>query len=173
MAPEPIAPSAVAEEYDAIVVGAGAGGGVVACVLSEAGHRVLLVERGEALRRADLPRDHLRSARVWTGIERQVDPPVEGNPRFVGDEAVLATEVLWNNNAFTVGGGTRVYGAQAWRFCPEDFRMGATYGAAFPDWPIAYADLEPYYDRVEWELGVCGMDGPRAHGASALGRSLG
>ena len=35
---------------------------------------------------------------------------------------------LWNGNASTVGGGTRVYGAQAWRFCPEDFRMGSTYG---------------------------------------------
>ena len=43
----------------------------------------------------------------------------------------------------TVGGGTRVYGAQAWRFCPEDFRMASTYGEPFVDWPIAYEDLEP------------------------------
>jgi choline dehydrogenase-like flavoprotein len=121
------------------------------------------VERGESLRRADLPRDQLRNARVWTGLERQVDPPVAGNPRLVGDEAVLPTEQLWNSNAFTVGGGTRVYGAQAWRFCPEDFRMGSTYGEPFVDWPIAYEDLEPYYDRVDWEIGVCGPDGPRPH----------
>ena len=68
------------------------------------------------------------------------------------------------------GGGTRVYGAMAWRFSPEDFAMGTTYGAPFTDWPIGYADLEPYYDRVEWELGVAGSagaapyDGPRSRG---------
>ena len=162
-APEPIAPGRLSDSYDAVVIGAGAGGGVAACVLAEAGHRVLLVERGESLRRVDLPRDHRRNARVWTGLERQVDPPAAGNPRFVGDDAVLPTEQLWNNNAFTVGGGTRVYGAQAWRFCPEDFRMGSTYGEPFVDWPIAYEDLEPYYDRVEWELGVCGPEGLRPY----------
>jgi choline dehydrogenase-like flavoprotein len=153
-----------------IVIGAGAGGGVAACVLAEAGRRVLLVERGESLRRADLPRDHLRNARVFTGLERQVDPPVAGNPRFVGDVAVLPTEAAWAGNAFAVGGGTRVFGAMAWRFCPEDFRMGSTYGAPFVDWPIAYEDLAPFYDRVEWEMGVCGpqatrpYDGPRERG---------
>jgi choline dehydrogenase-like flavoprotein len=63
-----------------------------------------------------------------------------------------------------------VYGAMAWRFSPEDFRMGSTYGAPFVDWPIGYDDLAPYYDRVEWELGVCGsdalrpFDGPRERG---------
>ena len=109
VAPAAIAVDDLADAYDVIVIGAGAGGGVAACVLAEAGRRVLLVERGEALRRADLPRDHQRNARVFTGLERQVDPPVLGNPRFVGDVAVVPTEARWNNNAMTVGGGTRVY----------------------------------------------------------------
>ncbi len=93
---------------------------------------------------------------MFTGLERQVDPPPAGNPRFVGDVAVSPTEPAWNNNAMTLGGGTRVYGGQAWRFCPEDFRMRSTYGEPFEDWPIGYEDLAPHYDRVEWELGVCG-----------------
>ena len=66
----------------------------------------------------------------------------------------------WHNNAMTVGGGSRVYGAQTWRFCPEDFRMASIYGvpvgSSLADWPLSYADLEPDYDRAEWELGVAG-----------------
>ena len=69
----------------------------------------------------------------------------------------------------TVGGGTRVYGAQAWRFSPEDFRMGSTYGAPFEDWPIAYDDVAPFYDRVEWEMGVCGPAEPRLRRGPAAG----
>jgi choline dehydrogenase-like flavoprotein len=169
-APATIAPEELADEYDVIVIGAGAGGGVAACVLAEAGRRVLLVERGESLGRDDLPRDHLRNARVFTGLERQVDPPPAGNPRFVGDVAVAPTEPAWNNNAMTLGGGTRVYGGQAWRFCPEDFRMRSTYGEPFEDWPIGYEDLAPHYERVEWELGVCGGDAPRPYdGARSRG----
>jgi choline dehydrogenase-like flavoprotein len=156
--PEPIRIDQLQETYDAVVVGSGAGGGVAACVLAEAGHQVLLVERGEALSRADLPLDHLRNARVFSGQRRQVDPPVAGNPRLLGEQLVAPGEPLWHNNAMTVGGGTRVYGAQAWRFNPEDFRMGSTYGEPFVDWPITYEDLEPYYDRVEWEMGVSGPD---------------
>lgn len=165
--------------YDAVVVGAGAGGGVAACVLAEAGHRVLLVERGEWLGTHDLRGDHLRSARLGLGYEPATGPPLHGNPRVAAGvdgagTVVPPTDPRWLNNAMTVGGGTRVYGAQAWRFSPEDFRMASTYGvpqgSALADWPITYEDLEPDYDRAEWELGVSGdpvgnvCAGPRRRG---------
>jgi choline dehydrogenase-like flavoprotein len=164
-----------AARYDAVVVGAGAGGGVTACVLAENGFRVLLVERGPALDLDERP-DHLRNQRSIYGYETPAGPPVHGNPRLVTAAdgrsiAVPPSDARWNNNAMVLGGGTRVFGAQAWRFSPEDFRMASTYGvpegSSLADWPISYADLEPYYDRAEWEWGVSGSvggnsaDGPR------------
>ncbi len=168
----------VADHYDAVVVGAGAGGGVAACVLAEAGMRVLLVERGRWLASADLRPDHLRSHRLALGYGSAFEPPAAWNPRvFVGpagETVVWPTDMRWHNNAMMVGGGTRLYGAQAWRFCPEDFRMASTYGipdgSSLTDWPISYEDLEPDYDRAEWELGVSGDPtgnphaGPRQRG---------
>ena len=166
------------ERYDAVVVGAGAGGGVAACVLAEAGLRVLLVERGRWLTSHDLRPDHLRSHRLQLGYSSAIEPPAAWNPRVVagagGETVVWPTDGRWNNNAMMVGGGTRLYGAQAWRFCPEDFRMASTYGtpdgSSLADWPISYDDLEPDYDRAEWELGVSGdpsgntYAGPRHRG---------
>ena len=75
------------------------------------------------------------------------------NPRTVlmGADAVVlpAWDPRYGSNADTFGGGTRVYGAQAWRFVPEDFAMATTYGvpdgSALADWPIGYDDLEPFY----------------------------
>ena len=154
----------VGSHYDAIVVGAGAGGGVAACLLAEAGLRVLAVERGSWLAPDDLRGDHLRSHRALFGYAQSAGPPADGNPRVWavdGSEHTIApTDGRWNNNAMTVGGGTRVYGGQAWRFVPEDFAMASTYGvpagSSLADWPIGYDDMEPYYDRAEWELGVSG-----------------
>jgi choline dehydrogenase-like flavoprotein len=168
----------IAERYDAIVVGAGAGGGIAACVLAEAGKRVLLVERGTWLATHDLRQDHLHNHRVGLGYDYPAGPPTPGNPRVfasaAGDAVVPPTDMRWHNNAMTVGGGTRVYGAQSWRFCPEDFRMASIYAipekSSLADWPISYADLEPDYDRAEWELGVAGdpagnkYAGPRRRG---------
>ncbi|SDS22497.1 GMC family oxidoreductase [Actinopolymorpha singaporensis] len=165
--------------YDAIVVGAGAGGGTAACVLAEAGYRVLAVERGDFLRTEDLRGDHLRSHRALFGYAQSAGPVASGHPRVWapdGDEEVVVgpTDGRWSNNAMTVGGGTRVFGAQAWRFVPEDFRMASVYGvpdgSSLADWPLSYDDLEPYYDRAEWELGVAGDPagftgaGPRRRG---------
>lgn len=153
--------------YDVVVVGSGAGGGVAAGVLTAAGLSVLLVERGQSFGTGDLPLDHARSARMHAGLPRQVEIGVEGTARIVDDEVVLPTASLWNGNASAVGGGTRVYGAMAWRLCPEDFAMATTYGSPQVNWPITYDDLAPYYDKVDRHVGVSGQaellewDGPR------------
>ena len=77
-----------------------------------------------------------------------------------------AWDPRYGSNADTFGGGTRVYGAQAWRFVPEDFAMATTYGvpdgSALADWPIGYDDLEPFYTQAEYEIGVCGSEAPHA-----------
>jgi choline dehydrogenase-like flavoprotein len=158
--------------YDAVVIGSGAGGGVAAAELTAAGRTVLLVERGDYPDTAYLAADQLRNARTDIGLDHRTLLPSAGNPRtlHLGDrtEVLSAWDPRWGSNAYTVGGGTRVYGAQAWRFVPEDFRMASTYGvpdgSALADWPIGYDDLEPYYSRAEWEIGVCGT----TEGDSAL-----
>jgi choline dehydrogenase-like flavoprotein len=151
-------------EYDAIIIGTGAAGGIVACVLAEAGQHVLLLERGAALSFADVGRDHLRNQRLAI-YGHNAGPEVIGNPRvFVdpqGDSRIVKPyELDYHNNAACVGGGTRVYGAQAWRFNPDDFRMASKYGvpeaSSLADWPISYETLEPFYERAEWELGAAG-----------------
>ena len=171
-------PPQVEDRYDVVVVGSGAGGGIAAWLLARAGRRVLLVERGGWPATADLARDHLRNPRAATGLDPWTGPRGTTDPRTLLTEA--GTAVLrpgdggWNANAMLLGGGTRVYGAQAWRFCPEDFRMASRYGvpegSALADWPLDYDDLEPYYDEVEWALGVSGRPGgdpwagPRSRG---------
>jgi choline dehydrogenase-like flavoprotein len=160
----------VESEYDAIVIGSGAAGGIVACQIAEAGFKVLLLERGSWLKYEDFVPDHLRNHRLAL-YGHNLGPTLDGNPRVLirenGDRVVLAPhQDGWNNNAMGVGGGTRIYGAQAWRFHPEDFRMASRYGSprggSLSDWPISYEDLEPYYDQAEYEIGVSGDS--TAHG---------
>ena len=151
-------------DYDAIITGAGASGCIVAAVLAEAGWRVLLLERGKLLSNAEIGRDHLRNQRLSL-YAPNVGPDVAGNPRVYvnlnGEERIVSPiEGGYNNNAATVGGGTRVYGGQAWRFLPDDFRMASKYGvpdgSSLADWPFTYEELAPAYERAEWEVGVCG-----------------
>ncbi len=149
----------VAETYDAIVIGSGAGGGSAASVLADAGLTVLVVDRGDAPPTRDLATDHLRNARVTFGLRAPTDAD-DDEPRSVAGTDVTAADGGWGANAFTVGGGTRIYGAQAWRFDPLDLRMASTYGvpdgSSLADWPIDYAELEPWYGAAERAFGVAG-----------------
>ncbi len=163
---------ALEPHYDAIVIGSGAGGGVMARKLCEAGLAVLCVERGQYLNRADVPMDHLRNHR-YSRYGHNVGPELEGNPRVIVSAGgrVLTRQPHqpgWSNVAMGVGGGTRVWGAQAWRFAPEDFRMASTYGvpegSSLADWPFTYDELAPHYDWAEYAIGVAGEPGHRNHG---------
>ena len=151
---------------DAVIVGGGAAGPVVAKELTAAGWRVVLLERGKWYTAWDCRKDDLRNQRNST-LGNAFGPEDEGNPRVIvsmaGKEAVVApSEGGYQNNAACVGGGTLSYGAMAWRYHPYDFRMASQYGApagsTLADWPIGYDDLEPYYERAEWEMGVSGDD---------------
>ncbi|MBZ5547508.1 MAG: hypothetical protein LAO22_06030 [Acidobacteriia bacterium] len=63
-----------------------------------------------------------------------------------------------------VGGSSVHFAANYWRFRPIDFKersvLGPISGTGFADWPITYEELEPYYTKVDWEIGVSGAPGP-------------
>jgi choline dehydrogenase-like flavoprotein len=127
---------------------------------------VVLLERGKWYGPNDERKDDLRNQRT-TILGNGSGPEDEGNPRVVVDQQgreriVAPSQGEYSNNAACVGGGTLTYGAMAWRYHPLDFRMRSTYGApdgsTLEDWPISYDDLEPYYEKAEWEIGVSGDD---------------
>ena len=156
------------KRVNAVVVGAGAAGGIVAKQLAVSGMSVVLFERGKWYTPADCRKDDLRNQRT-TVLGNAFGPEDEGNPRVLVDAAgnahvVLPSEGSYQNNAACVGGGTLSYGEQAWRYMPQDFRLKSTYGAppgsSLEDWPISYDDLEPFYDQAEYEIGVSGDYSP-------------
>lgn len=160
-------------DWDVIVIGGGAGGGSAASVLATEGKKVLVIERGRWRDYANSGhRDHLRNHRLFQ-YGHNTGPEIDGNPRVfidpLGHEHIVGPHQSgYQPLASAVGGGTLVYGMQAWRFHPLDFRMASTYGvpdgSSLSDWPISYDDLAPWYDRAEWEIGVAGTLGGDPNG---------
>lgn len=152
------------KSVNAVVIGAGAAGCIVAKELAVAGLGVVLLERGKWYTPHDCRKDDLRNQRT-TVLGNAFGPDDDGNPRVIVDARGIARQVLpsdgaYQNNAACVGGGTLSYGAQAWRYMPQDFRMRSTYGApegsSLEDWPLGYDDLEPFYEKAEYEIGISG-----------------
>ena len=149
-----------------IVVGAGAGGGVVAKELATHGLSVVLMERGGWPDYDRHINDELISQRTQVlgsafGPDHRKHPRVRLHADGSRDRVTPITGG-YGHNAACVGSGTVSYGAMAWRFMPEDFKMKSTYGrvekSTLEDWPISYEDLEPFYEKAEWEIGVSGDD---------------
>ena len=143
--------------YDALVIGSGAGGGPLAACLAAAGWQVLVLEKGPSHRREDYPVDEVAATRRDFFV-----PSLSSEPHLVvpaGAPRPLPTYLGWIGNC--VGGGTVRMGGYFYRFHPADFRMASLHGPYenLADWPYGYDELEPYYSRVEWEIGISGAAG--------------
>ena len=157
--------SAGDSSVDAIVVGAGAGGGVVAKELATAGWEVLLLERGPWLKTESFGHCELRQS-FTSAVNPTPFGPKFSEVRTVRPDAktparmVHPRDGLYGTLPACVGGGTVYYGAHAWRFHPETFHLksfvGSVAGSNLADWPMSYDELEPYYEKSEYDLGVSG-----------------
>ena len=147
------------ETVDFIVVGSGSAGGIVARELALAGNSVVVMEQGPRLDAHEFEHDELKY-RQLSGITNN---PATNPQTFRRDE----TEVAQKRNSMTyarvVGGSSSHFNANFWRLHEVDFiersKLGPIAGADLVDWPITYAELEPYYCMVEWEVGVSGLAG--------------
>src|SRR3984957_11610452 len=155
------------EKTDVVIIGVGAAGGIIAAELAKAGMKVIGLERGPRLKTADFePHDELRY------FERQdLRPNIKTDPvTWRPNGNARANPMPSLNNGNQAGGGTVHYGTLSWRMHEDDFRVRSKtierYGAsAIPDdsslvdWPLSYAEIEPFYDPAEYEVGVPGKAG--------------
>lgn len=152
-------------EVDFVVVGSGAAGGIIAKELSAAGFSVVVLEQGPYLRPSDFKHDELGYFLNGELYGSFADFP----QTFRKTESETAQQqpsgglpAAWY--ARIVGGSSVHFTANFWRFHEIDFversRLGPISGTGLADWPITYAELEPYYTKVDWEVGVSGEPGP-------------
>ena len=156
------------DTVDFVVVGVGASGGIMAKELSTAGFRVVALEHGPWRHEKDFAHDEIAVAERGELVNDHKKQP--NTFRKTPDEKAKLQPAI--GYCQTVGGGSVHFTANYWRFHPEDFHersvWGAVPGADLRDWPISYDDLEPYYTKAEWDLGISGLagsnpfDGPRS-----------
>jgi gluconate 2-dehydrogenase alpha chain len=152
-----------------VVIGLGGAGGVAVEPLTAAGLEVVALEAGTRLGPRDFAPDELRNNyRGWPHAAQKAnrEVPVHRPNPAAPDSPRAAIHPMMNG----VGGTTVHYWAQSWRLNPWDFkvvsdttrRYGATRipaGSTVEDWPLGLGELEPYYDKVEYALGVSGQAG--------------
>jgi choline dehydrogenase-like flavoprotein len=158
MQARPVAKYPLTETVDFVIVGSGAAGGVLAKQLATRGYSVVVLEAGPRLAASDFKHDEFS---YWLNNDLAPKTPVTWR-RTEKDEARVGQGGIFR--AALVGGSSVHFTANFWRLREIDFnersKLGAVAGANLADWPISYADLEPYYTMVDWEVGVSGAPGP-------------
>ncbi len=149
---------------DFAIIGSGAAGGILAKELSTAGFDVVLFEQGKYRKASDFTHDELATI-FRHELEAGGVASTRQTFRFREDEtATTPTDRMAAAYAQTVGGTSVHFTGNFWRFREIDFRersvLGPISGTNFADWPISYEELEPYYTKVDWEIGVSGAPGP-------------
>ncbi len=151
------------QPVDFVIVGTGAAGGVLAKELASKGFDVVALEQGPWRTRDDFTHDELGYWFLGTLTGDPAEYPQTFRRRAQDEAQVQAfpPPLLY---ARGVGGSSVHFTANFWRFRPIDFNersmLGSIAGTGFADWPITYEELEPYYTKVDWEIGVSGAPGP-------------
>ncbi len=147
------------DAVDFLIVGSGSAGGVLAKELSSNGFRVVVLEQGPRIDPGQFKHDE-----YWAFNLNALSNNLRSqNTTFRESEHETAKirPIIWYGRV--VGGGSVHFTTNYWRFHELDFversRKGSIPGADLQDWPITYNDLEPYYTKAEWELGVSGQAG--------------
>lgn len=156
---------------DVVIIGLGAGGGIASYVLTKAGLNVVGIEAGPYLHADDFLKQYdeldgwlFKNALGESKINYEV-PTVRATTREVAKTPAVALRM-----ANGVGGSSVHMSGLYWRFQDDDFKIRSNTverygedalpeGSAVEDWPITYDELEPYYDNVEYLLGVSGQGG--------------
>ena len=155
--------TAGSESTDVLIIGAGASGAAVAWSLAKAGIRVTCLEQGGWVDPADYPHSRLD----WE-LHRQTDFAKDPNVRLrpedypLNNDETPITPLMFN----AVGGSTIHWSGHFPRFHPSDFRVKTLDGVA-DDWPLSYAELEPFYEQNDAMVGVAGLHGDPANPARA------
>lgn len=126
----------IENHYDVVIIGSGAGGGTLTFRLASSGKKILLIERGDYVKRE----------------------PQNWSTKAVNQEARYNTKEVWRDKDgkelhphtnYNVGGNTKFYGAALFRMRREDFGVIQHHGGVSPAWPITYDEMEPYYTEAE------------------------
>src|SRR5437899_7577521 len=156
------------KKTNVVIIGVGAAGGVAALPLAQAGIEVIAIEAGGWVSPRDMAPDELRYMRGWPAKLQKVNDEIPTHRATPSSPVTPRPERHAMMNA--VGGTSIHYWGQSWRLNPWDFkvvsdtrrRYGASRipkGSTVEDWPFGLDELETYYDRVEYEIGVSGQAG--------------
>jgi choline dehydrogenase-like flavoprotein len=150
------------ENYDVIIVGSGAGGGMAGYIMAKAGVKVLMLEAGPFFDPAknslqlewsyQSPRRGASTTRPFGDFDAAFGGwKIDGEPYMQKDE----TDFQWFRSHM-LGGRTNHWGRISLRYGPYDFKARDFYGPPSDNWPITYDDIKPYYDRIDRLIGVYG-----------------